>query len=139
MPIPCSHFPKKCPTEHGFQNHSHPSNKAKHPSKQTSPLHWEGSWKLQRAAQQDTAKPKLFGRVWCQQTEPKCSGSQELTGNRNAASWDQTKAGTLGSWQGNTNIQLWRQKEEEIGALEMMRQIKPPASVAEEWPRAVCV
>lgn len=44
MPIPCSHFPKKLPTECGFQNHSQPSNKAKHPSKQTSPLPWEGSW-----------------------------------------------------------------------------------------------
>lgn len=44
MPIPCSHFPKELPTELGFQTHSHPSNKAKHPSKQTSPQHWEGSW-----------------------------------------------------------------------------------------------
>lgn len=44
MPIPCSHFPKKLPTECGFQNHSQPSNKAKHPSKQTCPLPWEGSW-----------------------------------------------------------------------------------------------
>lgn len=141
MPNPCSHFPKKLPTERGFQNHSQPSNKAKHPSKQTSPLQWEGSWSWPglEAAESSPAGHSKAQIVWqglVPADRAQISGSQKLTGNRNAASWEQSKAGTLGSWQGNTNIQLWKQKEEGIGALEMMRQIKPPASAAEEWPRA---
>lgn len=83
--------------------------------------------KLQRAAQKDTRKPRLFGTVYFQQAQHKSSCSQTLPWNRNAASCEWTKTGCLACEVGllagkHTHVQHWRQKEKETGAFQRVRQ-----------------